>query len=180
MSEFFKTYPHNPPHLFIDGAVYFITGGILQKQHILQHDIHKQIVLDVVEKCFNHFGWQINAWIILSNHYHLMAKAKIAKDMPTIIARVHGASATQINRHDGTPGRDVWWNYWDTCIRAEHDFNLRLNYIYWNAVKHGIVNHPEDYIWSSFMTINQQENNRSGLGVKLPNNLLLPDNFDDF
>lgn len=69
----FKKYPHNPPHLFIDGAIYFITGGILDKRLILHDDE---------------------------------------------------------NRLDGTPGRQVWWNYWDTCIRWDYDFETRLAYLY--------------------------------------------------
>ncbi len=60
--------------------------------------------------------------------------------MPTIINRLHGASATFLNRKDGTPGRKVWWNYWDTCIRNESDFYTRFNYIHNNPIKHKYVN----------------------------------------
>ena len=125
----FKKYPHNPPHLFIDGAIYFITGGILDKQHILCEDAHKEFVLAAMEKWFPNFEWQLDAWIILNNHYHLVAKAKLAKDMPTIMARMHGGSATPLNRLDHTPGRQVWWNYWDTCIRGDrsHIFDGRCD-----------------------------------------------------
>ena len=58
-----------------------------------------------------------------------------------------------LDRKDGTPGRKVWWNYWDTCIRGDIDFEFRTSYIYWNALKHGVVEHPKDYKWSSLLKI---------------------------
>ena len=171
-----KKYPHNPPHLFVDGAFYFITGGIIEKRHLLKDEVGKDFLREAMRKWFPQFGWKLDAWIILSNHYHLMAKANLSKDMPTIINRLHGASATFFNRKDGTPGRKVWWNYWDTCIRGDIDFEFRMSYIYWNAVKHGVVEHPKDYKWSSFT---QNVDCRS-FGKKPPDNLKLKDNFDDF
>lgn len=174
----FKKYPHNPPHLFIDGAVYFITGGTLERRHILHDDAHKEIVREALGKWFSHFHWRLDAWIILSNHYHLIAKAKRAGDLPTIIARIHGGSATALNRLDGAPGRQVWWNYWDTCIRADRDFEYRLAYLYWNAVKHGAAVRPQDYPWCSFTCADCGEKDRQKFGKKPP--AALEDNFDDF
>ena len=171
-----KKYPHNPPHLFIDGAFYFITGGIIEKHHLIKDQAGKYFLQEAMQKWFPQFRWQLDAWIILSNHYHLMVKANLSKDMPTIVNRIHGASATFLNRKDGTPGRKVWWNYWDTCIRGDIDFEFRMSYIYWNAVKHGVVEHPKDYKWSSFT----QNAHRRNFGEKPPDNLKLKDNFDDF
>ncbi len=69
-----KKYPHNPPHLFVDGAFYFITGGILEKRHILNDDAGKEILRQALRKWFPQFGWELDSWIILSNHYDLMLK----------------------------------------------------------------------------------------------------------
>ncbi len=174
----FKKYPHNPPHLFIDGAIYFITGGILGKRHILRNDVRKEFVRLAMEKWFSHFEWRLDAWIILNNHYHLVAKARRAKDMPAIFMRIHGGSATLLNRLDSAPARQVWWNYWDTCIRGDRDFEYRLAYVYWNAVKHGVVAHPQDYWWSSFTRAIREKEDRCKFGEKPPEEL--KDNFDDF
>lgn len=176
----FKKYRHNPPHLFIDGAFYFITGGILNKQYILGDGVRKKTVQQTMEKWFSYFDWQLHAWIILGNHYHLIAKAELAKDMPTIMIRMHSGSATLLNQLDGTPGRQVWWNYWDTCIRDENDCESRMAYIYWNAVKHGIVAEPNNYPWSSFTLSNQAKKNCKRFGKTPPDDFELKDNFDDF
>jgi len=145
-----KRYQHNPPHLFIDHAVYFITGATYNKRRLFHDDQRKETLLKGIQKWFAHYEWQLSAWIIFSNHYHLVAGASKAADMPAIIERLHGASATAVNRMDACPGRQVWWNYWDTCLRGGPHYEQRLAYIYWNAVKHNIVASPEQYRWSSF------------------------------
>jgi len=76
-----KKYPHNPPHLFIDGAFYFITGGIIEKYHLIKDQAGKYFLQEAMQKWFPQFGWQLDAWIILSNHYHLMVKANLSKDI---------------------------------------------------------------------------------------------------
>ena len=108
-----------------------------------------------------------------------MTIAKEAKDMPEIIRKIHGASATAINRVDSAPGRQVWWNYWDTCLRSDNDYAAHLAYIYWNAVKHGIVARPEDHRWSSFNRMKggkgrmNFENEETGLKLNI-------EPYDDF
>ncbi len=32
-----------------------------------------------------------------------------------------------------------------------------MSYIYWNAVKHGVVEQPKDYAWSSFTQMHTTE-----------------------
>jgi putative transposase len=44
----------------------------------------------------------------------------------------------------------VWWNYWDTCLLTETDYYTRLRYVFWNPVKHGLTDTPEEYEFSSY------------------------------
>jgi putative transposase len=40
--------------------------------------------------------------------------------------------------------------FWDHVIRDEEDLNRHVNYIHWNAVKHGFAESPEDWEQSSY------------------------------
>ena len=51
---------------------------------------------------------------------------------------------------DATPERKVWYNYWDTCIQSEASYCARMLYVMMNPVKHGLVQKPEDYSFSSY------------------------------
>lgn len=66
-----------------------------------------------------------------------------------LIAEFHSSSATEINRMDGTAGRKVWFNYWDTQLTYEGSYFARLNYVHYNAVKHGLVRRANEYPWCS-------------------------------
>ncbi|MFC6636692.1 hypothetical protein ACFQDR_04865 [Sulfitobacter sediminilitoris] len=35
------------------------------------------------------------------------------------------------------------------CIRDAEDFAAHVDYCHWNPVKHGFVDRPEDWAWSS-------------------------------
>ena len=46
--------------------------------------------------------------------------------------------------------KKIWWNYWDTCLTYENSYFSRLNYIWFNPVKHGLVEKPEDWKFGSY------------------------------
>ena len=52
---------------------------------------------------------------------------------------LHSRTAIALNRHDGTPGRKIWHNYWDTRLTQEKSYLARLHYVHQNPVKHGVV-----------------------------------------
>ena len=91
------------------------------------------------------------AWVVLHNHYHAIVESP---DNPLNLSKFTGSyhkfTASQWNSADKTLGRKVWWNYWDTCIRSEQDYYNRLRYIFWNPVKHGLIERPEEYLFSSY------------------------------
>jgi putative transposase len=65
-------------------------------------------------------------------------------------AQLHGGTAWQINTWAGVRGRQIWHNYWDTCIRNEKGYWTRFNYIHQNPVKHGYVQDTIDWPFSSY------------------------------
>ncbi len=73
------------------------------------------------------------------------------------VGSYHKFTARRWNDEDNASGRKVWWNYWDTCIRSENDYYNKLRYIFWNPVKHGLVEKPEDYPFSSYRDFLKQQ-----------------------
>ena len=57
-------------------------------------------------------------------------------------------------------GRRVWSNYWDTCITNEGSYLARLKYVHMNAVKHGLVDRPEDHEFCSYGWFMQMANDK--------------------
>jgi hypothetical protein len=66
---------------------------------------------------------------------------------------------------DSIPGRRVWWNYWDTCICSEQNYYNRLKYVFWNPVKHGLAERPEEYVFGNYRDFLQAQNEFEFSGV---------------
>lgn len=151
-SDIFKTSPHTPAHLFRDDSIYMVTAVIYQRQNLIEKNSRKEQWQKAFFKACELYQWHRIAWVVLNNHYHILIRSpkQNAANLPKLIASLHQFTARQWNIDDNQPGRKVWWNYWDTCIRSEKDFEKRLNYVFWNPVKHGLVSLPDEYEFSSY------------------------------
>ena len=99
--------------------------------------------------CKEH-GWRLEAWAVLSNHYHFVAESPgTAESLPVMLGGLHEKTAKWINKLENTPGREVWYNYWDTKLDLPRAYFARLNYTHQNAVKHKLVHSAKDYPWCS-------------------------------
>ncbi len=117
MADIYKVYLHNPPHYFVPNAMYMVTGAILHNQHLLIENRRKELVLQTLLERAALLGWNLQAWSILNNHYHFIAEApENATNLSKLIQQLHSVTAIQINRWDSTPGRQVWFNYWDSML----------------------------------------------------------------
>jgi len=151
MDDVFKPHQHNPPHLFRPNSVYMLTASTYQKENIIKSSERKNQFRDAFFKAAELYKWQVIAWVILNNHYHVMVESpENALNLTKLVASYHKFTSRLWNDADKTPGRQVWWNYWDTCIRSEKDYNNRLGYIFWNPVKHRLASTAEEYPFSSY------------------------------
>jgi len=125
MDDLYKTYPHNPPHLFSPNAIYMVTGAILHKQPLINTPEKKLFICKTLFERTKIQGWELQAWAILNNHYHFIADApENSLSLERLIRELHSITAIQLNKLDQTPGRQVWQNYWDTCITYEKSYLL--------------------------------------------------------
>jgi len=97
------------------------------------------------------YDWQAFAWVVLPNHYHVLVQSPAeAATLSKFVGSYHKFLSRKWNEEDDLEGRMIWWNYWDTCVRSEKDLYNRLQYIFWNPVKHGLVQTAEEYEFSNY------------------------------
>ena len=127
-----------------------LTGAIYGKEPLMISDQRKVEWRDAFREAAKMYGWKVIAWVVLHNHYHAIVQSPEEEiNLSRLINSYHKFTARKWNREDGLKGRQVWWNYWDTCIRGEVDYHNRLRYVFWNPVKHGIVGDPAQYTFSN-------------------------------
>ncbi len=93
---------------------------------------------------------RLEAWSVFPNHYHFIAHAPVdAGTLVIFLRELHSRTAVALNRQDGTRGRKVWHNYWDTQLTHEASYLARLHYVHQNPVKHGVAVIANQYPWCS-------------------------------
>jgi putative transposase len=145
-----KDWPHAPVHRLSEHGIYFVTAGTLHKQHLFdtpaKRDLLERMLLSLAKKSV----WQLEAWAVLVNHYHIVARgAPDSVPMGEFLRELHSRSARELNRMDGVEDRTVWYNFRDTRLTYQYSYLARLNYVHRNAVKHGLVPVANQYPWCS-------------------------------
>jgi putative transposase len=135
--------PYHPPHHYADSLFYFITARTFDRRRVWRSDVAKRIFLAELRSAVLDYGVPLYAWAILREHYHVLVYIEQRSQLVSFIKRLHGASAIQINKRERTPGRKVWYNYWDYCPRDDRDFYRVFNYIHIQPVRHGVLMTPD-------------------------------------
>jgi putative transposase len=127
-----------------------VTAGTYQKTHFFREAKHLAFLNDQLLELAEKYDWRLQAWAVFSNHYHFVALApEDAKTLKRFTQHLHSVTAREINRHDGTAGRQIWHLYWDTQLTYEKSYLARVNYVHNNAVHHRLVATATAYPWCS-------------------------------
>jgi putative transposase len=129
----------HPPHIYEQDTCYFITASTIRHALRFNTDARRLLLRDMLKESIGACGIRLYAWVILSDHYHLLLRTGSSIPVHRLIKRLHGSSAIGLNKLDNTPGRKVWYQYWDRCPRNEDEFWAYFNYIHVNPIKHGYV-----------------------------------------
>ena len=143
-------WPHAPAHRLPHAGAYMVTAGTYGKKHYFSTPerlgLVKKLLFDIAEE----YDWRLQAWAVMSNHYHFLALSpEDAGSLKKLVSKLHTLSAKEINREDKTPGRKVWFQYWDSLITFERSYFARLHYVHQNPVHHGVTKVAENYPWCS-------------------------------
>ncbi len=146
-------WPHAPTHQLATRGTYFVTGSTFGQLHHFRGAKRLRVLHRGLLTVAGEFGWQLEAWAVFSNHYHCIAHsprdATDASSLSAMLSMLHVKTAGWINKLDNEPGRQVWFNFWDTRLTHQRSYLARLNYVHQNAVKHGLVPVASQYPWCS-------------------------------
>lgn len=145
-----KGYPaHQPPHFIESGKIYLLTAVCYEHKPILKIGYRRQQLVAKILDVAPEFSLTVDAWVVLNNHYHLLAQIGEAQRISKFFQHVHDGLALAWNQEDNCRGRQVWYRYADRNIQNERHYYTSLNYIHYNPVKHGLVTSPYEHEESS-------------------------------
>ena len=106
----------------------------------------------------------IIAWVVMPDHIHLLTENgnNDLSDLTKIMKLAYSTNYRKL--HKMKSGRIWQYRFYDHIIRNQEDLNNHIDYIHYNPVKHGYVNDPFKWQYSSIGQY--QEFYGKGWGVK--------------
>ena len=133
---------HQPHHLIQRGN---------NRQPIFMETADYQAYLNWLREGCKRFGVAIHAYVLMSNHVHLLASPQDADSLAKLMQWLGRVYVPWFNRKYGRTG-SLWEGRFRTSVVDSEAYLLICSrYIELNPVRAGLVNQPQDYPWSSYM-----------------------------
>jgi putative transposase len=129
-----------------------VTAGTLHKVPIFSTTAKRDAVCETIFGLVKDYTLHLQAWAVMSNHYHAVISFEDADESLSLagfLRHLHREIALRGNAIDGTLGRTVMYQFWDTRLTFEKSWLARLNYVHQNPVHHGVVGVASEYPWCS-------------------------------
>jgi putative transposase len=115
--------------------------------------------LDWLGEYAGKFGCHIHAYVLMTNHVHLLVSADRAVAPGTLMKSLGQRYVQYVNRVYRRSGT-LWEGRFRSClIQSEFYLLACQRYIELNPVRAAMVEHPGDYRWSSYRANGQGEGN---------------------
>jgi len=156
-----RDWPHAPPHRLGTAGVYFLTARAAEERHLLADDAMKDWFEETLFFIAANHGWKLEAWAVLSNHYHFVAhipqNTNGAESLREAVRKLHSLTTKELNRRENVPGRTrLWQNFRETHLTHKASYLARLHYVHQNAVHHGLVAKGSDWKWCSALRFTKE------------------------
>jgi REP element-mobilizing transposase RayT len=149
-----------------DNPAYYLTSVAHNRLPIFQSDAIKKVVCDAFAEACKSGGIMIFSYVIMPDHSHVLTDN--AREMKDVLRYLNGISAKRIidylkdngfdsslaklriqqreNRHK----HSVYEHHPNALrITGEDAFMQKVNYIHLNPVRSRLVEHPDEYMFSS-------------------------------
>lgn len=151
---------------------YFITSTIVYWVDLFTRKTYKDIIVDSLNHCVEHKGLVIYGWVLMTNHLHLLAYCEVPHRISDFLRDFKKYTSKRLAEaiEENPESRREWlldkfafearrtgraekYKIWKDDNHpidlSDIDVMEKLAYIHDNPVRAGIVENPEDYLYSS-------------------------------
>ncbi len=134
--------------IVLPGVWHHITQRGNQQQTVFFTPSDYELYLGLLRRHCSRHAVRIGGYCLLSNHVHLVATPQGESGLANALGRTHVDYARWLNLRHQTTGH-LWQNRFYSCPLDEHHHWEALRYVELNPVRAGLVDHAEDWRWSS-------------------------------
>ena len=130
--------------------IYHVMLRGVNRQAIFEEDEDRFRFLNTVSRCREVSGFSLHAFVLMSNHIHLLIETG-SEPLDVIFKRIGTSYAVWYNRKYQRAGHLFQDRFRSESVETDQYYMTVLRYILQNPVKAGMVSHPGDYRWSSYL-----------------------------
>jgi REP element-mobilizing transposase RayT len=149
-----------------DNPAYYLTSVTHERLPIFQTEALKRVVCNAFDEARRSAGFMIFAYVIMLDHYHVLTDN--CCDIKDVLRYLNGISAKRIidhlkeNGHESSLAKlriqqrenkhkhSVYQHHPNALrVTGEDAFRQKVSYIHLNPVRAGLVEHPDEYLYSS-------------------------------
>ena len=137
------------PRLTVPGYSHHIIQRGNNRQAIFASVIDYDMVLALLQENAQKFSVAVHAYVLMSNHFHLLATPETEDGLPLMMQAVGRRYVRYFNDRQGRSGTLWEGRYRSTLIQTDRYLLACMAYIDLNPVRAGMVPEAKDYLWSS-------------------------------
>jgi REP element-mobilizing transposase RayT len=160
-------------HIKDESASYFLTFTVVGWIDIFSRQVYRDLIIDSFEYARKKKGLLLYAYVIMTNHIHLLAQAKEDYKLSAIVRDFKKFTSKKVYEllDNSEESRREWmktiflkagalnkdnktFQLWKqdnhpVAVYSDYVINQKIEYIHNNPVKAGFVSNPEDWTYSS-------------------------------
>lgn len=167
-----------------DNPLYFLTSVTHKRLPVFATESMARVAVEAFAEARKSAGIKIFGYVLMPDHYHLITDGN--RKPSEVLRFINGISARRVIDHlkenelipslkklrQKTKGRNYRYSLWMhhpnvMRITNEQTFFQKLNYIHQNPVKAGLVDHPDEFLFSSSRIWNRRNLDDEPLRIDL-------------
>ena len=138
---------------FSPGGYFFFTVVTYKRQKLFLNENNIIILRKALRHVKNNNPFEIDAIVVLPDHIHTIWRLPQDDSNYSLRWRLikHYVSTHIDATINHRKEKNIWQRrFWEHNIRNENDWRNHMDYIHYNPVKHGYVEHPRHWKYSSY------------------------------
>jgi putative transposase len=126
---------------------HFITFSCYKRQAFLSNPYERNLCQSAIEQFRVQYEFTVIAYVIMPEHVHLLVSEAKSGPLASAIQAIKQSVSRRL-----IGNRDHFWQerYYDFNVWSLPKQKEKVRYIHRNPVRRGLVDRPEEWLWSSF------------------------------
>lgn len=137
------------PRLTVPGYPHHVIQRGNNRQAIFSSSADYQTLLALLDENARKFGVSLHAYVLMTNHFHLLATPSTKDGLPQMMQAVGRRYVRYFNDRQIRTGTLWEGRYRSTLVESERYLLACMVYIDLNPVRAGLIRDASDYPWSS-------------------------------